>query len=194
MKNKSKLSKFFSILEDFILLLISLSFVVFFIYQMTNDEELSLSSKISLVLFSGFALASIWVLLKKFGWVGNQTDPSYKHLLDEIMPAVSFDDTKITLQENNEKTQKIAWNNISKIIITIDDSLLPTPIWCFQLKQISEPFCFSNDAKGIDDLMDEFKNKLTGFNDENYGVIISAMGAMEGTFGVWSDDHDHRID
>src|SRR5450830_1200191 len=81
---------------------------------------------------------------------------------------VAFDEEFIKTSRAGAELESIAWQDINRIVITIGGIRLP------------------NDTPGLEALMEEFKVKLSGYdNDATYNAVISAMGAMEGTFEVW---------
>jgi len=98
--------------------------------------------------------------------------------------AVEFDDDAVSTTRNGAALENIAWQDINRIVITIGDDFLPMPYWMIATDKggIRVP----NDAPGLESLMEAFKLKLPGYDsDATYQAVISAMGAMEGTFEVW---------
>jgi len=97
---------------------------------------------------------------------------------------VAFDEEFIKTARAGAELESIAWQDVSRIVINIGDNFLPMPYWMIATDKggIRLP----NDTPGLENLMEEFKVKLPGYdNDATYNAVISAMGAMEGTFEVW---------
>ncbi|WP_034292110.1 hypothetical protein [Herbaspirillum sp. RV1423] len=97
---------------------------------------------------------------------------------------VAFDDAVIKTSRSGAELESIAWQDIERLVITIGDDFLPMPYW--MLVTAKGGIRLPNDTPGLESLMEEFKVKLPGYdNDATYNAVISAMGAMEGTFEVW---------
>ncbi|MFL9877267.1 hypothetical protein PQR63_02640 [Herbaspirillum rhizosphaerae] len=97
---------------------------------------------------------------------------------------VAFDAEFIKTSRAGAELESIAWQDINRIIITIGDDFLPMPYW--MIATTKGGIRLPNDTPGLEALMEEFKVKLPGYdNDATYNAVISAMGAMEGTFEVW---------
>jgi len=97
---------------------------------------------------------------------------------------VAFDEEFIKTSRAGAELESIAWQDINRIVITIGDDFLPMPYW--MIATTKGGIRLPNDTPGLEGLMEEFKVKLPGYdNDATYNAVISAMGAMEGTFEVW---------
>ncbi|ASU39777.1 hypothetical protein hmeg3_16810 [Herbaspirillum sp. meg3] len=97
---------------------------------------------------------------------------------------VAFDEEFIKTSRAGTELESIAWQDINRIVITIGDDFLPMPYW--MIATTKGGIRLPNDTPGLEGLMEEFKVKLPGYdNDATYNAVISAMGAMEGTFEVW---------
>lgn len=97
---------------------------------------------------------------------------------------VAFDDEFIKTSRGDAELESIAWQDINRIVITIGDDFLPMPYW--MIATTKGGIRLPNDTPGLESLMEEFKVKLPGYdNDATYQAVISAMGAMEGVFEVW---------
>jgi len=97
---------------------------------------------------------------------------------------VAFDEEFIKTSRAGAELESIAWQDINRIVITIGDDFLPMPYW--MIATTKGGIRLPNDTPGLEALMEEFKVKLSGYdNDATYNAVISAMGAMEGTFEVW---------
>lgn len=98
--------------------------------------------------------------------------------------SIAFDDSVVKTMRNGAEQESIAWQDIQRIIIAIGDNFLPMPYW--MLATDKGGIRIPNDAPGLENLMEEFKQKLPGYdNDATYAAVIAAMGAMEGTFEIW---------
>lgn len=109
-----------------------------------------------------------------------QNQPKY------ISPyAVSFDDLNITAFHLDGVVQTLAWADVLLIYIKIDDSFLPEPWW--QLFGGGQLCSFPSSANGQAELVNEFETRLAGYHSKaSYMAIITAMGAMSGSFEIWS--------
>ncbi|WP_050476671.1 hypothetical protein [Herbaspirillum rhizosphaerae] len=97
---------------------------------------------------------------------------------------VAFDDEFIKTSRGDAELESIAWQDVNRIVITIGDDFLPMPYW--MIATVKGGIRLPNDTPGLESLMEEFKSKLPGYdNDATYQAVISAMGAMEGVFEVW---------
>jgi len=97
---------------------------------------------------------------------------------------VAFDDEFIRTTRAGAELESIAWQDVERIVITIGDDFLPMPYW--MIATAKGGIRLPNDTPGLESLMEEFKVKLPGYdNDATYTAVIAAMGAMEGVFEVW---------
>jgi len=102
---------------------------------------------------------------------------------------VEFDATTIKTLRGGIEQDSVAWRDIERIIIVIDDNLLPMPTW--QLLTTTGGMRIANDTPGLEALIEHFKTQLPDYdNDTTYQAVINAMGAMSGTFAIWHKSQD----
>lgn len=115
---------------------------------------------------------------------GPDLRPAQRALARAKPLTVELDEDAVKTLRGGTEQESIAWQDIQRIVITIGDNFLPMPYW--MLATAKGGIRIPNDAPGLENLMEEFKQKLPGYdNDTTYSAVIAAMGAMEGTFEIW---------
>ena len=118
--------------------------------------------------------------------------PSTPHLRPALQAAamtrplsVEFDALNIRTVRSGIERENIAWQDIERIFITVGDDGQTMPHWL--LVKGSGGMRIPNDTIALEDLLEQCKTQLPGYdNDATYQAVINAMGALQGSFEIWS--------
>ena len=100
--------------------------------------------------------------------------------------SVTFDENQIQTGRGTGKLDSIRWDELGRVVIDISAGKLPIPCWVLFRQDGERSIRIPNDALGIEQLTEQFKLRLPGYDNEaTTTTIISAMGATQGSFELW---------